>query len=1093
MYFVTVVNYIQIAYAVWTFVRDAKFFRIPYALLVGVLKLRFYDFKLEVREVNVLVKKGATMGFVKRWDRSLMRVQNLGITTRYIAEFSSSGVRGRRTGSPAECKLRRTLDRWRWSEYSSTEWCIACGKTELNNIGWWLDNNEFMTVKSKDYLFRRSYLCQIATDKDVITHLLNGGEIVREKILCMVDLSSDQDLNRNFFRLLQIAPPSLQARGRALGSAVLFFILVFIDLFSCDFNLLWQRLKNFMILSIKYSLGFVKLEWRKELIGILSSSSPKFLYCNTAQNKITWCENEYIVLGGNNVILDTGVKVVETFDHLFESSESEEDCEEVYRIMGRDINFKIGSGIGSGTGGRGMVMSDGEFTECWEQVGAVSNIRRYLKTLEFMGTDPVDHFSSNFLHLTNPVVWCNKRMVDFNLFILKLSEKKVRLASQHDCWSFEEFLPALKYVKDLGLDLFKLLCIHNVNFFGRPNIVSFMNTSRGQAPRIPMGMDIKVWNQYCRDVELIRATKCNNLRVSNIMTKTKRISPSSSYYRTLECDMRACDFRFLDAYITVETLTGKALMMENQRFKEMKDLSSAVKKIETDGMFVLDTGENRPKVLEIAKVLCSKVTPISKKIMAGAEFKEGIKNHFKERWAKKVRNQGSGSKGGGGIIGGSIVNVSYGFKGKKKNSSKRISIKVPSDPKIDNNYLGALKKGIEDLESRMKNNREVTKVNKASGWETTPRDGRKRQISVKNLSRHIKGEIDSIELSLNKLQRESVELENRVTKAEREEKENRLLDLSEGASGSGRTVKPGSKAGIGPGDEQFSAIESKISEILLSREKERVLSLKLKEIKIKKLELSDEGCRRLDEMSKEIKKNFSGDLLKSEAKSDIMYYIYERLSRCKPVKKICKSGDLKTRRLEERDFSLKLRNRYEALMTYSESFIDRIEEDLFKNGRKEEVTSEIAINIKEVVDFVNLSKFDKNSPLEHELKREMSNIRKKNLKKIVDNLITKVEDKPESREVKDESDRVYKALANKIRKRYDYNEGKLEFKTGDGKETGPLETELKLLIGNAKGYYKKKKIQSLIEDIGSRLMDSIKRIDGDKDSVTVQVDPNKEP
>nr|ABR17450.1 unknown [Picea sitchensis] len=272
------VLWLQAGYSLWTFLRNAKFFRIPFILL-----------------------SMAWHGYNATWfgQRKYLLLDG----------------RSRETGGD-------------WSDYDTEE--------ERKSHSFSLENSHDMKFKLKetDYRFCASFetgkplkflhyathyqivtedivlvgkwhLVKSAKPESMLDYVLTGGTIKSCEEYCLVDNTSSELLNDNFMRILSILPLALQAKGYDQFSTLVSATLVIMDIFSYFFNFVWQACKVFTFKYTKLTLARLPVKYRVFIHDLLNTGSDSFMYCDDSLKKAYYkTVDRVMVLRGCEIPLD---------------------------------------------------------------------------------------------------------------------------------------------------------------------------------------------------------------------------------------------------------------------------------------------------------------------------------------------------------------------------------------------------------------------------------------------------------------------------------------------------------------------------------------------------------------------------------------------------------------------------------------------------------------------------------------------------------------------------------------------------------------------------------------------------------------------
>lgn len=272
------VLWLQVAYSLWTFLRNAKFLRIPFITLSmlwhGRGRTWFSSRKFLLldgmsRETggdwedydNDEEKKAHSFSIENNYD---MRFQLNNKSYRFCASFE--------TGKPL--KFLHFAKHY----HLVTQDIVLMGKYHL--------------VKS-------------VKPEAMLKYVLMGGTMKTCEEYCIVDNTSSELLNDNFMRILSIFPLVLQAKGFDQLSTLVSALFVVVDIFSYYFNFVWQFVKYHTFKYTKLLLGRLDVRHRVFLHELLSTGSDSFMFCDDSMKKSYYKEaDKFIVVRGCEIPLE---------------------------------------------------------------------------------------------------------------------------------------------------------------------------------------------------------------------------------------------------------------------------------------------------------------------------------------------------------------------------------------------------------------------------------------------------------------------------------------------------------------------------------------------------------------------------------------------------------------------------------------------------------------------------------------------------------------------------------------------------------------------------------------------------------------------
>ncbi|XP_057839272.1 uncharacterized protein LOC131049245 isoform X1 [Cryptomeria japonica] len=272
------VLWLQAAYSLWTFLRNAKFFRIPF-ITVSML----------------------WHGYDRTWFRQ----------RKYLLLDSQS----RETGGD-------------WQDYDNEEEKKSHSFSIENNYDMRFQLNKknyrfcasFETGKPLKFLhFAKNYqlvtediilmgkyhLVKAVKPEAMLNYVLTGGTMKTCEEYCVVDNTSSELLHDNFMRILSIFPLALQAKGFDQLSTLVSAILVVMDIFSYYFNFVWQVCKAVSFKYTKLFLGRFNVRYRVFIHELLSTGSDSFMYCDDSMKKSYYKKvDKFMVVRGCEIPLE---------------------------------------------------------------------------------------------------------------------------------------------------------------------------------------------------------------------------------------------------------------------------------------------------------------------------------------------------------------------------------------------------------------------------------------------------------------------------------------------------------------------------------------------------------------------------------------------------------------------------------------------------------------------------------------------------------------------------------------------------------------------------------------------------------------------
>lgn len=392
----SIINWIQAAYAVWQFVRVAKFFKLPYAFTSSLWHGGFRATFPKTRTVLLLTYD---MNEVDGFD------QVDGI------ELDEFLTQAHEFSMPFE-NVNFKVDGSKYNLLLTTQ--------PLNALQLWLyykEKKQYPSVADKAYLARSCYYFRARSTQECIDHIVSGGYFSVREYTCIIDQSSTDVLNQNFLRILSIGPLMLQARNLGFESAVLSGFVVLLDILNYFANQLWKFIREWLIISIKYFFNVFPQAVRLECIGILSSATEKFRYSDDSRNKIYRTKLGTFVIDFNQSMFipeDCEVKALYeggmvpqaycdslpvTGTNSYSISGQRFDVEHEFCL--NDRNFPVCNLYIHGT--------ERKVRRSMDQRNLVYHVHKFLSKLEEVGLYPVVSCSGTKLAVCNPLVMIENR------------------------------------------------------------------------------------------------------------------------------------------------------------------------------------------------------------------------------------------------------------------------------------------------------------------------------------------------------------------------------------------------------------------------------------------------------------------------------------------------------------------------------------------------------------------------------------------------------------------------------------------------------------------------------------------------------------
>lgn len=299
---IDILLYLQTAYAIWVFVRSAKFFKLPYVLISSFWHggpLASLPFK---RKVAVMVHDGPTIVECRQYNGLLSWVKCGGRT---VVSYSESG------------RIKK----------------LIIDNEELDNLR---SLNSMMVdtvfTQHRDLLWPGCSLLKRISKSEVFQLYMDGYKPEKSFENCFIDQSSGEELNRDFMKLISVVPIYLQAKDENSASILAFFLIILFDFFSYLPNRLWQHFKKNLFYFSKILIAHMSLKKRKFLHVFLSTVSNGFMYSDFSIHKAYHTEAcaIYVV---EQCLLPSYVESVIEVDHVGAGLANKDGRVHVFEVM----------------------------------------------------------------------------------------------------------------------------------------------------------------------------------------------------------------------------------------------------------------------------------------------------------------------------------------------------------------------------------------------------------------------------------------------------------------------------------------------------------------------------------------------------------------------------------------------------------------------------------------------------------------------------------------------------------------------------------------------------------------------------------------
>lgn len=225
----------QMAYAVWQFIRTAKFFRLFYVL--GSSLWHGLDSFIRKRKL-ILIRDDLDVDQYARGPLENLRSPPPGMT---VADIDSYNVEVSFTDPSYTCLTTRH----RASHMLMLMNMLHSFKST--------DPQGLQFARDDDLLLPQIHLIRRLSFEDAMDHMLSGkGYDTLPQVICFFDYSSRELLNQNFLRFASIWPLILQARNFDFWSIIFSIVIILMDLFSYFANKLWRFVQYWVSRLVKW-------------------------------------------------------------------------------------------------------------------------------------------------------------------------------------------------------------------------------------------------------------------------------------------------------------------------------------------------------------------------------------------------------------------------------------------------------------------------------------------------------------------------------------------------------------------------------------------------------------------------------------------------------------------------------------------------------------------------------------------------------------------------------------------------------------------------------------------------------------------------
>lgn len=280
----SVLLYIQTAYSIWVFVRDAKFFRLPYVLISSLWHKGICHSVLKKRKYIKFVHAGGLF----TPDKSLGDV---------------GFIKANKVGG-------RTVMKYRLHNGSTK--LILCDDTNVDTIvSLYKLFHTHIFSSSEDLLIPKHYLIKEITFEEVVQKFLDGYTPILCEEYCWVDQTSSLKLNQNFNKMISIVPVYLQARRLDKISAYAFVCIICFDFFSYFPNLLWQFFKKALFKFSKSMFSKLSANVSEFMHQFFSTISEHFKYSDQSMKKAYYYRGNEVLVSDECLLPNYVTDIVE--------------------------------------------------------------------------------------------------------------------------------------------------------------------------------------------------------------------------------------------------------------------------------------------------------------------------------------------------------------------------------------------------------------------------------------------------------------------------------------------------------------------------------------------------------------------------------------------------------------------------------------------------------------------------------------------------------------------------------------------------------------------------------------------------------------
>lgn len=478
--------WLQTAYSIWQFVRNAKFLRLPYIFIYNItIRLSIHK---ALPTSKTVYFAGCPSYFIG--DAQQVLVDDRIKINDIVSELALQGVeivfsKEDSTNSAG----RKCLIRYKNMVINSSE--LFLRHLKLVFEGRIIVKNEFDMLTPNCFIFKEKSMKEIFKEQPTLY-------MFRAK--SFIDTTGDEQLNQNFFRLISIAPLVLQLKGHELASLFLSLFIIFVDMFSSYFNLLWSYVKDFLIEKIKWIISFFNVSKRVYMHHFLSTISIRFLYCDEDLKK-SYYVNKDTILYSSKFSKCKDKDNVSIIDLNLESTDWATNCGYSFRVNERSVFVEVTDGEHDRFN---LIVRYGSLTNTsLESKYGVNSVLTRLNYIQSLGENcfVVSTLHENNLHIDNEMGFMG--MLDSFDTILKAKERRRFFVSDY---TIQQLIAFSRIKKVSGEDRHSALFIeHFREFFGSIDNIGILGDLfiTKNASYRPPSVGNSQWKRYVSDINFI--------------------------------------------------------------------------------------------------------------------------------------------------------------------------------------------------------------------------------------------------------------------------------------------------------------------------------------------------------------------------------------------------------------------------------------------------------------------------------------------------------------------------------------------------------------------------------------------------------------